>query len=259
MLLALDIGNTEITIGLFDEDEIVARWRLTTQHDRTPDEWASTLASLLQQSGYGTKDIRGVIYASVAPAVTQSLAQATTMLTHLPAVAVDARSTLPITLDVDEPQTVGADRIVNTLAAKVLFGTDTIVVDFGTATTFDCITADGKFIGGVIMPGFRTSADQLTRKAAKLPATELTPPGRAIGRRTEECIRSGVLFGTADSVDGLLRRIIAEWPGGKTPRIVATGGLAGMIAPLTQLVKEVAPDLTLQGLRIAAAHLKVGA
>src|SRR5690349_7850335 len=118
MLLALDIGNTEITVGLFEEDEIVARWRLTTQHDRTPDEWASTLASLLQQSGHGPKEIRGVIYASVAPAVTQSLAQATTMLTHLPAVAVDARSKLPITLDVDEPQTVGGDRIVDTVAAK---------------------------------------------------------------------------------------------------------------------------------------------
>lgn len=258
MLLALDIGNTEITVGLFEEDELAARWRLTTASDRTPDEWAATLASLLQQSGHSPKEVRGVIYASVAPAVTQSIALATTMITRQAAVGVDASSKLPITLDVDEPETVGADRIVNTLAAKVLYATDTVVVDFGTATTFDCITAEGKFIGGIIMPGLRTSADQLTRKAAKLPATELIPPSRAIGRRTEECIRAGVLFGTADSVDGLLRRIFAEWPGGKSPRVVATGGLAPMVAPLTQLVKEVAPDLTLQGLRIAAGMLKVG-
>ena len=258
MLLTLDIGNTEITAGLFEDDDLAARWRLTTAAERTPDEWAATLASLLQQSGRSPKEVRGVIYASVAPGVTQSLAQATTMLTHRAAVGVDARSALPIALDVDEPLTVGADRIVNTLAAKVLYGTDTVVVDFGTATTFDCITADGRFIGGVIMPGLRTSADQLTRKAAKLPATELMPPTRAIGRRTEECIRAGVLYGTADAVDGILRRIVAEWPGGKSPRIVATGGLATMVAPLTQLVKEVAPDLTLQGLRIAAGILGVG-
>lgn len=257
MLLALDIGNTEITVGLFEEDELAARWRLTTASERTPDEWAATLASLLQQSGHSPKEVRGVIYASVAPAVTQSIALATTMITRQAAVGVDARSKLPITLDVDEPETVGADRIVNTLAAKVLYATDIVVVDFGTATTFDCITAEGRFIGGIIMPGLRTSADQLTRKAAKLPATELIPPSRAIGRRTEECIRAGVLFGTADSVDGLLRRIFAEWPGGKSPRVVATGGLAPMVAPLTQLVKEVAPDLTLQGLRIAAGILKV--
>jgi type III pantothenate kinase len=258
MLLALDIGNTEITVGCFEGESLAARWRLTTNPDRTPDEWAATLGNLLTQGGRSPSEVRGVIYASVAPAVTQSLVQAAAAITGCSPVGVDPRAKLPITLDVDEPQTVGADRIVNTLAATVLYGTDTIVVDFGTATTFDCITADGRFIGGVIMPGLRTSADQLTRRAAKLPATELTPPTRAIGRRTEECIRAGVLFGTADAVDGLLRRIIAEWPEGKQPRVVATGGLAPMVAPLTRLVKEVAPDLTLQGLRIAAGMLGVG-
>src|SRR4029079_12131678 len=127
---------------------------------------------------------------------------------------------LPIRLDVDEPLTVGADRIINTLAAVTLYQVDTLVVDFGTATTFDCITADGRFIGGVIMPGLRTSADQLARRAAKLPATELTPPERVIGRRTEECIRAGVLFGAADAVDGIVNRIRKEWPRGR----VAEGG-----------------------------------
>lgn len=258
MLLTLDIGNTEITIGAFEGETLTGRWRITTNPDRTPDEWATTLASFLLHAGRSPNEVRGVVYASVAPAVTQSVAEAATAITGRPAVGVDARSPLPIILDVDEPLSVGADRIVNTLAAKVLYGSDTIVVDFGTATTFDCITAEGRFIGGVIMPGLRTSADQLSRKAAKLPATELLPPARAIGRRTEECIRAGVLFGTADAVDGILRRIIKEWPGQKRPRIVATGGLAELVAPLTESVREVAPDLTLHGLRIAAGVLGVG-
>ena len=130
-------------------------------------------------------------------------------------------------LDVDEPLSVGADRIVNVLAAAELYRRDAIVVDFGTATTFDCVTAEGRFIGGVIMPGLRTSADQLTRRTAKLPATELRAPERVIGRRTEECIQAGVLFGTAEAVDGIVRRIRAEWPDGRRPKVVATGGLAG--------------------------------
>jgi type III pantothenate kinase len=257
MLLALDIGNTEITVGCFEGEVLSGRWRLTTNPDRTPDEWASALASFLLQAGRSPNEARGVVYASVAPAVTQSLAHAAGVITGRTPVGIDARTPLPIVLDVDEPMSVGADRIVNTLAAKVLYRTDTVVVDFGTATTFDCITAEGKFIGGVIMPGLRTSADQLSRRAAKLPATELLPPERVIGRRTEECIRAGVLLGTADAVDGIVRRIIREWPGGRTPKVVATGGLASLVAPLTETVRDVAPDLTLQGLRIAAAHLRV--
>ncbi|HEX2451600.1 MAG TPA: type III pantothenate kinase, partial [Gemmatimonadales bacterium] len=149
----------------------------------------------------------------------------------------------------------GADRVVNVLAASELYHADTIVVDFGTATTFDCVTADARFLGGVIMPGLRTSADQLTRRAAKLPATELLPPERAIGRRTEDCIRAGVLFGTADAVDGIVHRIRAEWPRGETPGVVATGGLARLIAPLTRTIERVDPDLTLRGLSLAARHL----
>ena len=172
-------------------------------------------------------------------------------------VVIDARSPLPITLDVDEPLSVGADRIINTLAAVERFKSDTIVVDFGTATTFDCITADGRFIGGVIMPGLRTSADQLTRRAAKLPATELRPPERVIGRRTEECIRAGVLYGAADAVDGIVRRIQREWPTGNVPMVVATGGLAQTIVPLTTTIQQVDPDLTLHGLRLAAGYLSI--
>ena len=255
MLLALDLGNTEITVGLFLGNDLEAHWRLTTNPDRTPDEWGSAIGGFLLQGGHSPNEIRAVCLASVAPTVTQSVVEGIASITGCTGLLVDARSPLPVKLDVDEPLTVGADRIVNVLAAVELFKADSIVVDFGTATTFDCVTADSRFLGGTIMPGLRTSADQLTRRAAKLPATELRAPSRVIGRRTEECIQAGVLFGTADAVDGIVRRITAEWPGGKRPRVVATGGLAAIVAPLTASIELTDPDLTLRGLRIAARHL----
>jgi type III pantothenate kinase len=255
MLLALDVGNTEITVGVFLGDDLEAHWRLTTNPDRTPDEWGSAIGGFLLQAGHSPNEVRAVCMASVAPTVTQSVVEGITLITGRPTLLVDARSPLPVKLDVDEPLTVGADRIVNVLAAVELFKADSIVVDFGTATTFDCVTGDARFLGGAIMPGLRTSADQLTRRAAKLPATELRAPERVIGRRTEECIQAGVLFGTADAVDGIVRRITAEWPGGNKPRVVATGGLAAIVAPLTTTIELTDPDLTLRGLRIAARHL----
>ncbi len=255
MLFAFDVGNTEITVGLFAGDRLVGHWRLTTHPDRTPDEWSVALGTLLLQGGHEARGIRAGVIASVAPAVTRPLLEGVRALTGITVRVIDASSPLPITLDVEEPRSVGADRIINTLAAVERFRCDTIVVDFGTATTFDCITEDGRFLGGVIMPGLRTSADQLTRATAKLPATELVPPTRVIGRRTEECIRAGVLFGTADAVDGLVRRILAEWPTGRTPKVVATGGLAGTIVPLSSTIELADPDLTLHGLRLAAGHL----
>ena len=257
MLLALDAGNTEITVGLFRGDALSGQWRLTTDSARTPDEWSIALGAFLIHAGHSPNEVKAAIIASVAPGVTESLSEGVRRLTGATVYAVTASSGLPITLDVDEPLTVGADRIVNTLAAMKRYASDTIVVDFGTATTFDCITADGRFMGGVIMPGLRTSADQLSRRAAKLPATELRPPERVIGRRTEECIRAGVLLGAADAVDGLVRRIKGEWPTGRAPRVIATGGLAGVIVPLTSTIDELVPDLTLQGLRLAAAHLGI--
>jgi len=255
MLLALDVGNTEITVGVFLGDDLEAHWRLTTNPDRTPDEWGSAIGGFLLQAGHSPNEVRAVCMASVAPTVTQSVVEGIALITGRTTLLVDARSPLPVKLDVDEPLTVGADRIVNVLAAVELFKADSIVVDFGTATTFDCVTEDARFLGGAIMPGLRTSADQLTRRAAKLPATELRAPSRVIGRRTEECIQAGVLFGTADAVDGIVRRITAEWPGGKKPRVVATGGLAAIVAPLTTTIELTDPDLTLRGLRIAARHL----
>ena len=255
MLLALDVGNTEITVGVFLGDDLEAHWRLTTNPDRTPDEWGSAIGGFLLQAGHSPNEVRAVCMASVAPTVTQSVVEGIALITGCTTLLVDARSPLPVKLEVDEPLTVGADRIVNVLAAVDLFKADSIVVDFGTATTFDCVTGDARFLGGAIMPGLRTSADQLTRRAAKLPATELRAPSRVIGRRTEECIQAGVLFGTADAVDGIVRRITAEWPGGKKPRVVATGGLAAIVAPLTTTIELTDPDLTLRGLRIAARHL----
>jgi type III pantothenate kinase len=255
MLLALDVGNTEITVGLFRGRELEAHWRLTTNPDRTPDEWGSAIGGFLVHGGHSPNEVRAVCLASVAPGVTQSIVEGVALSTGCTGLSVDASSPLPVTLDVDEPLTVGADRIVNVLAAVDLFHADSLVVDFGTATTFDCVTADARFLGGAIMPGLRTSADQLTRRAAKLPATELRAPSRVIGRRTEECIQAGVLYGAADAVDGMVRRITAEWPGGKKPRVVATGGLAAVVAPLTTTIELTDPDLTLRGLCIAAGHL----
>jgi type III pantothenate kinase len=256
MLLALDIGNTETTVGLFAGERLEGHWRLHTTPQRTPDEWAAALTAHLTQAGHSTQEVKAAIVASVAPHVTQSLCSGVAAATTRQPVLVDASSTLPIVLDVDEPLTVGADRIVNTLAASQLFQRDTIVVDFGTATTFDCITGN-RFIGGVIMPGLRTASEDLVRKTAKLPATELTPPTHAIGRRTEDCIRAGVLWGASEAVDGLVRRIKAEWPPsrGGQPQTIATGGLATLVAPLCKEIESVHPDLTLIGLRIAAGAL----
>jgi len=195
--------------------------------------------------------VTGSVVCSVVPTTTDTMAEGLMSATGTAPVIVGPESPLPVTLDVEEPHSVGADRVVNTLAASKLFGLDTIVVDFGTATTIDCVTADGTFLGGVIAPGLLTSAESLIRRAAKLSATELTPPARAIGRRTDECLKAGLLFGTADAVDGMVRRIKAEWPRAGVPKVVATGGLAALIAKLSAEIEEVHPDLTLRGLRLA--------
>ena len=188
---------------------------------------------------------------SVVPGVTGALVEAAAKLTGNQPVVVDARSALGITLAVDEPMTVGADRIINTLAASRIYRVDCIVVDLGTATTYDCITADGVFLGGVIQPGVRTSAETLFRRTSKLPATELVAPRKAIGTRTEECIRAGVVFGAADSLDGIVRRIKKDWPRDQVPKVVATGGLAAVIKPYCTEIELIEPDLTLHGLRMA--------
>lgn len=254
MLLALDVGNTETTAGLLDAGEVVAHWRLTTHVERTPDELVMLLRGLLGGAGVDPVRVTRAGIASVVPAITHPLAEACRLLGAVTMV-IDGSTPLPIRLDVEEPLTVGADRIVNTLAASRLYQRDTIVVDLGTATTFDCITAEGVFLGGVIAPGVRTSLETLVRRTSKLPSTELVPPRRTIGRRTEECIRAGVLFGAAEQIDGIVRRIKAEWPNGRIPFVVATGGLASVLQPICTSLETVERDLTLQGIRLAVEHV----
>lgn len=256
MILVFDVGNTETTIGLFDEEALVAHWRVTSDPTRTPDELGVLLQSLLATAGTAREQLVGAAIGSVVPPLTGPLAEACRVWLGLDAILIDGRSQLGISLAVDEPLTVGADRILNTLAASRLFEVDTIVVDLGTATTYDCITADGVFLGGVIQPGVTTSASTLFRRTSKLPATELVAPDRVIGRRTEECIRAGVLYGAAESIDGIVRRIMAEWPNPSVPMVVATGGLAETLRPHCSSIERVEPHLTLVGLRMAYEILR---
>jgi type III pantothenate kinase len=251
MILVFDVGNTETTVGLYGADALESHWRLTTVAERTPDELMLMIRQLLAVRDVAPAAVQGTALGSVVPAVTGPLSDACVMCFGKPPVVVDAAAPLPIRLEVEEPLTVGADRIINTLAASRLYGRDTVVVDLGTATTFDCITADGVFLGGVIAPGVRTSAETLFRRTSKLPATELRAPAKVIGTRTEECIRAGVVFGAADAVDGIVRRIIRAWPRPVEPLIVATGGLAETIRPFCETIEVVAPHLTLEGLRMA--------
>lgn len=251
MILVFDVGNTETTVGLFVDAELLGHWRVTTDAARTSDELGLLVCGLLDVQGFARGDVTGAAIGSVVPAVTPVLAEACLRYFGASALVVDGSLALPIRLDVEEPLTVGADRIINTLAASHLHGRDTIVVDLGTATTFDCITGDGVFLGGIIAPGVRTSAETLFRRTSKLPATELVPPLGVIGRRTEECIRAGVVYGAADSIDGLVRRIKAAWPRPDTPYVIATGGLAETFQPLCREFDRVEPYLTLQGLQIA--------
>jgi type III pantothenate kinase len=259
VILVFDVGNTETTVGLFEDAALRAHWRLTTDASRTPDELGALLASLLRADGAEPARLRGVAIGSVVPALTGPLAEASERWLGARPIVIDAGSPLGIRLAVEEPLTVGADRIINTLAASRLYARDTIVVDLGTATTYDCITADGVFLGGIIQPGVRTSAETLFRRTAKLPATELVPPREVIGKRTEECIRAGVVLGAVDSIDGLVRRIKRVWPGREEPLVVATGGLADALAPLCTELDRVEPHLTLIGLRMAHAMLAGGA
>lgn len=251
MILVVDAGNTETTIGLCDGLKVVDRWRITTDSSRTPDEVFVVLRALLDSSGGAGKSVSGAIVGSVVPSSTAALAEACARIAGSPAIIVDARSPLPIRLAVDEPMTVGADRIINTLAASRLHARDCIVVDLGTATTFDCITADGSFIGGVIAPGVQIAGESLFRRTSMLAATELVPPEHVIGTRTSECIRAGVVLGSAELIDGLVRRIKREWPNDVTPMVIATGGLAPRFAKLCSEFDLIEPDLTLVGLAMA--------
>ncbi len=252
MNLVFDVGNTETTVGLFDGGKLRGHWRIGSDPARTPDELGVLLRALLDGHGFDHAAVTGVAIASVVPPITQPLQEACERwVAHARVVVVEPTSRLPIRLQVDEPLSVGADRIVNALAASRIHRHDAIVIDLGTATTYDCVTADGVFFGGIIAPGVRTSAETLFRRTSKLPATELVAPERAIGTRTDTNIRSGIMFGAADAIDGLVRRMKAEWPNPGVPIVIATGGIAEAFRGLCTSFDIVDPYLTLAGLDLA--------
>lgn len=256
MHLVLDVGNTETVVGLFPPNELepLAHWRYATPVPRTADELLLLLRALLADAGVDLGNIRRAVVGSVVPGQTELLHAVLGRIGVVEIHFVTSEASLPIRLDVEEPRTVGADRIVNTLAARHLFGRDTIVVDLGTATTFDCITADGVFVGGVISPGIQAGQEWLAGHTAKLPRVELVPPRRVIGRRTEACLQSGIFFSAVDAIDGIVRRIREEW-GRPDARVVATGGLASVIADHSVTVEHVEHHLTLVGLELAGRHM----
>jgi type III pantothenate kinase len=210
----------------------------------------------MRESGFDSDVIDSAVIASVVPPLTPLLVEMCERHIGVPVASIDATSALPVRLDVEEPLSVGADRIANTLAAATLYRRDTIAVDLGTATTFDLITADGDFAGGVISPGVQTGAETLVRRTAKLPRIDLERrPESVIGRRTETALRSGIFFGAVDAIDGIVDRLKAEW-GRPEAWVVATGGLATLIAPHCRTVDHIEPFLTLHGLAIAHQHLR---
>ena len=253
MILAIDIGNTETMLGLFDGDEVVDSWRLSTERHRTGDELFLKLSALLATRADGGAPPERIVVASVVPALDRPWDDAAARL-GLPLLRIDWRTQLPIRLEVDEPHSVGADRIVNTLATSCLFGRDTIVVDLGTATTFDCITADGAFLGGVIAPGPRAGIDRLHTLSSKLPSVQIASPERVLGRSTVEALESGVFYSIVEGIDGIVGRLIDEWAP-ENPLVIATGGLAALVAPYCRRVQEVDPYLTLKGIVCADRHL----
>ncbi len=246
MLLALDIGNTNITIGLFRAGALLAARRAATNAEATADEVELLLDGLLGLDGIAIADLDAIALASVVPSLSgavESIAQQR----DLPFLAASA-GTIPLAVRVERPGEVGADRLVNALAAARLHGTPAVVVDFGTATTFDVVTARGEYSGGVIVPGIAISAEALFEKAARLARVEIRRPEKVVGKTTSASIQSGLYFGYLSLVDGVIDRIVKETGG--DPRVIATGGLAELFAGASERIETVDPLLTLKGLRL---------
>lgn len=248
MLLALDVGNSNITIGLYDGLERHGCWRLRTERDRTSDEYALALAGLLALDGFRLSDVAAVLIVSVVPHTRRALAELCERRLGGAPHVVGEDLLPPIPIRYQPPTDAGMDRLLNAYAASRRYGAPTVVVDFGTATTYDVVGEDGAFVGGAIAPGIGISLDALFRAAPRLQRVELVPPPRAIGSSTVESLQSGVLYGFAGQVDGLVGRMRREL--GSSARVVATGGYAELIAPLTESIEVVDPYLTLNGLSI---------
>lgn len=248
MLLCVDIGNTNIVMGLYRGEELLTHWRISTDHERMPDEYGMLLMALLAHHGFKPQDISGIALASVVPPVTDVFAE---MLHHYltprPFI-VDSGVKTGVAIRYDNPREVGADRVVNAAAAYTLYGGPACIVDFGTATTFDALSVRGEYLGGAIAPGVRVAAEALFQRTAKLPRIDLQRPKKAIGTNTVDSMRSGILFGYVGLVEGMVARFRREL--GPEMRVIATGGLAGVIAEETRVIEVVDPWLTLKGLRL---------
>ncbi len=248
MLLAVDIGNSHIVVGLFRNSEMLADWRISTRREATSDELGAVLRALFAEAKIDHREVDGMIVASVVPDLDEVLT--TTSRKYFSCeplfVGPGVKTGMPILYE--NPREVGADRIVNAVAAMARYGAPVIVLDFGTATTFDVVGPGGEYLGGVIAPGLGVSAEALFNKAARLHRVDMRKPSAVIGRSTEQSIRSGLFYGYAALVEGMVRRIRSEL--GEDAPVVATGGLAPIFEPEMDFLREIDPRLTLEGLRL---------
>jgi type III pantothenate kinase len=248
MLLAIDIGNTNVVLGVFDKDKLVENWRVGTNAQITPDEYAMTFKDLFNFAGIEFKLITGVIISTVVPPLLPVMTEMSRKYFRIEPMIVTHEIKSGITIRYDNPKEVGADRIVNAAAAYKIYGGPIIIVDFGTATTFCAVTKDGEYLGGAITPGVKISAEALFQRASKLPRVELTKPPKVIGTDTISAMQAGIIYGYAGLVDGIVERMKKELS--SHAKVVATGGLAELVSPETKTIQEVKPHLTLEGLRL---------
>jgi type III pantothenate kinase len=247
MLLVLDVGNSNTTLGIYDGESLTHSWRLTSERQRTVDEYGIMCRTLIQMGDIGSSAITGIAISSVVPPLDFTLNRMAEVYFNLKPLFVEASNAgLPILYD--DPREVGADRIVNAVAALAKYGGPCIVVDFGTATTFDVISRQGEYRGGIIFPGMQISADALFQRAARLRRVDFRRPEKVIGTNPAASIQSGLYYGNVAVVDGVLEKIIAEL--GNDCRTIATGGLAPLIGKGARLIEAVEPNLTLEGLRL---------
>lgn len=258
LLLAIDISNSGIKFGLYplDSTTLRARWRIATVRDKTSDEYAMLLAQLMHHAGMHPDAISAVVVASVVPQLTPVFQELAAQYLDRQAIIISHSSDLGIRLLVDNPWEIGSDRIVSTLAAHQLYGGPAIVIQFGTATTFDCVSPEGDFLGGAIAPGLGISAEALARAGARLFHVELAPPPRAIGKNTATNMQSGIVYGHVGLVEGLVARLRAELPEGERAKVIAHGGLADLMAKVTPCIDAVHSQLILNGLRIAYDRMR---
>ncbi|RPJ56314.1 MAG: type III pantothenate kinase, partial [Dehalococcoidia bacterium] len=245
MLLTIDIGNTNITLGLFNKDELIHHWRIKTDHDRMADEYGIMLVGLMRHRRVNFKQVKGVVIASVVPPITRIFIKMIERFFDQSPLVVEAGVKTGIQIRYDSPRDVGADRIVDAAATYKLYGGPACVVDFGTATTFDAISDKGEYLGGSLAPGIGIAAEALFTRTSKLPRVDLVRPPHAIGTNTVHAMQSGLLFGYVGLVEGMVARFRAEL--GQNMRVVGTGGLVEIIAQETKAIEIVNPWLTLQG------------